>query len=63
MTGILGRMAAESGKEITWDEALNSNIEQAPGLDQIATLDGPAPIQPDKNGDYPIAKPGITTVL
>ena len=63
MTGILGRMAAESGKEITWDEAINSNVEQAPGLDQITTLDGPAPIQPDKNGKYAIAMPGITKVL
>jgi predicted dehydrogenase len=63
MTGILGRMAAESGKEITWDEALNSNLELAPGLDGITTLDAPAPVQPDDNGDYPIAKPGFTKVL
>ena len=63
MTGILGRMAAESGKEITWDEAINSNLELAPGLDQITSLDAPAPVQPDENGDYPIAKPGFTTVL
>ncbi len=63
MTGILGRMAAESGKEITWDQAINSNLELAPGLDQITSLDAPAPVQPDKNGDYPIAKPGFTTVL
>ncbi len=34
MAGILGRMAAESGKMITWDEALASNLELAPGLDQ-----------------------------
>jgi predicted dehydrogenase len=63
MTGILGRMAAESGKEITWDEALNSNLELAPGLDEITSLDAPAPVRPDKNGDYPIAKPGFTKVL
>ena len=41
MTGILGRMAVESGKEITWDEAFNSNLELAPGLDQM-TMDSPA---------------------
>ncbi|MFH1268896.1 MAG: gfo/Idh/MocA family oxidoreductase [Planctomycetota bacterium] len=63
MTGILGRMAAESGKEVTWEEALNSNLEQAPGLEQIATLDGPAPITPDANGGYPIAMPGFTKAL
>ena len=38
MTGILGRMAAESGKEVTWDEAMASNLELAPGLDQY-TMD------------------------
>ena len=27
MAGILGRMAAESGKMITWDDALASNLE------------------------------------
>jgi len=63
MTGILGRMAAESGKEIAWDEALASNLELAPGLEQIATLDGPAPVMPDENGRYPIAMPGFTKVL
>ena len=31
MTGILGRMAAESGKMITWEEAMASNLELAPG--------------------------------
>ena len=60
MTGILGRMAAESGKEITWEEALASNLELAPGLDQITSLDAPAPVMPDENGNYPVAMPGIT---
>jgi predicted dehydrogenase len=62
MVGILGRMAAESGKEIKWDEALASNLELAPGLDKL-TWDGPAPILPDKDGKYPVAMPGITKVL
>jgi predicted dehydrogenase len=59
MVGILGRMAAESGKMVTWDEAMNSNIELAPNLDQLK-LDDNAPVLPDKNGDYPIAIPGKT---
>ncbi len=62
MTGILGRMAAESGKKISWDDALASNIELAPGLDKL-TMDSPAPVQPDKEGNYPIAIPGFTKVL
>jgi predicted dehydrogenase len=62
MTGILGRMAAESGREITWDQAMASQIELAPGLDKY-TMDSPAPVMPDAQGHYPIAMPGITKVL
>jgi hypothetical protein len=62
MAGILGRMAAESGKMITWDEALASNIELAPGLEQC-TMTSDAPVMPDAQGHYPIAMPGTTKVL
>jgi myo-inositol 2-dehydrogenase / D-chiro-inositol 1-dehydrogenase len=62
MTGILGRMVVESGKRITWDEAMASNVELAPGLDRL-TFDSPAPVLPDADGRYPIAMPGFTKVL
>ena len=62
MAGILGRMAAESGKMITWDEAMASNLELAPGLDQY-TMDSTPPVMPDAQGRYPIAMPGMTKVL
>ncbi len=62
MTGILGRMAAESGKEITWDEALASNLELAPGLEKF-TMDSDPPVMPDAQGRYPVAMPGLTKVL
>lgn len=62
MAGILGRMAAESGKLITWDEALASNLELAPGLDRY-TMDSDPPVMPDAQGRYPIAMPGETKVL
>lgn len=62
MTGILGRMAAESGKMIGWDEALASNLELAPGLAQY-TMESNPPVMPDTEGRYPVAKPGIATVL
>ena len=55
----MGRMACESGKLITWDEALASNIELAPGLDNY-TWDSNPPAMPDANGQYPIAMPGQT---
>jgi len=62
MTGILGRMAAESGKMITWDEALASNLELAPGLDNY-TMESDPPVKPDAEGAYPVAMPGFTKVL
>lgn len=63
MAGILGRMAAESGQTVTWDEALNSNLSLAPDLEKIASLDDPAPVQPDAEGRYPVAMPGFTKVV
>jgi len=62
MVGILGRMAAESGQMITWDEAMASDLVLAPGLENW-TLTSPAPVMPDAKGNYPIAMPGTTKVL
>jgi predicted dehydrogenase len=62
MTGILGRMAAESGQMITWQEAMASNLELAPGLDNY-TMDTKPPVVPDAHGAYPVAMPGQTKVL
>ena len=57
MVGILGLMAAETGQEITWDNAIASNVELAPGLDKL-TDHSDAPVMPDADGNYPIAIPG-----
>jgi len=62
LAGILGRMAAESGKEITWKQALASNLVQAPGLESF-TMDSDPPVVPDAKGQYPIAMPGRTKAL
>ncbi len=62
MAGILGRMAAESGKEVAWEQAIQSDIELAPGLSQY-TMDSHPPVVPDAQGHYPIAMPGMTKVL
>lgn len=61
-TAIMGRMACESGREITWDEAMASNLELTPGLENL-TETSPAPVMPDANGRYPIAMPGTTRVI
>ena len=53
----MGRMAAHTGQEITWDDILNSDHEMAPGLDKI-TASSPAPLVADANGRYPVPEPG-----
>ena len=54
----LGRMAAHTGQEITYEEILNCEHEMAPGLDKL-TMDSPAPLRSDSKGRYPIPQPGI----
>jgi myo-inositol 2-dehydrogenase / D-chiro-inositol 1-dehydrogenase len=62
MAAIMGRMACESGKQLTGEEAFNSNRELAPGLDQF-TMDSNPPVMPDSNNHYAIAMPGITSAF
>ncbi len=54
----LGRKAAHTAQEITYEEMLNSEEEYAPGVDKL-TMDSPAPVQADADGMYPIPMPGI----
>jgi predicted dehydrogenase len=60
LVSSLGRMAAHTGQEITFDQMLNSDHEYAPGADKF-TMDSPAPLQADAAGKYPIPQPGIVT--
>ena len=62
MTGILGRMAAESGQMITWEQAMASDLELAPALDRY-TMDSDPPVKPNAQGGYPVAMPGHAKVL
>ncbi len=56
----MGRMAAHTGVEVTYDEMLNCKHEFAPGIDNL-TFDSPAPLQMSPNGLYPVPQPGIVT--
>jgi predicted dehydrogenase len=56
----MGRMAAHTGVEISFEDMLNCEHEMAPGLDQL-TSESPAPLQANATGRYPIPQPGITT--
>ncbi|RMG34621.1 MAG: gfo/Idh/MocA family oxidoreductase [Planctomycetota bacterium] len=56
----MGRMAAHTGQEITLEQMFNHDHEFAPNVDKLK-LGGPAPLQADENGRYPVPNPGITT--
>lgn len=57
MLQVMGRMASYTGKVITWEEAMASPLSLAP---TAYTWETPPPVQPDTEGSYPIAMPGIT---
>jgi predicted dehydrogenase len=57
----MGRMAAHTGRVITYEEMLNCEHEFAPGLDRL-TIDSPAPLLPNADGMYPVPQPGIQTL-
>lgn len=54
----MGRMAAHTGQEITYDQMLNCEHVMAPNVESL-TLDGDSPLMPDENGRYAIPEPGI----
>jgi predicted dehydrogenase len=54
----LGRMAAHTGQEITFEDMLNSDHEYAPGVDKF-TMNSAAPLLAGKDGKYPIPMPGV----
>jgi len=60
MVGILGQMACYSGKQIGWDEALNSDFTFGPATGDFNTK---PPVLADEKGNYPVAVPGKTKVI
>jgi len=57
---VLGRMAAYSGKKIDWDQALKSDAKL---VTEAEDWEAEAPVQPNDDGGYPVAQPGLTEVL
>ncbi len=56
----MGRMAAHTGREITFEQMRDCEHEMAPGVDKL-TMDSPAPLQLGPDGKYPVPQPGIVT--
>jgi len=60
LVSSLGRKAAHTGVEITFDDLLNCQDEYAPNVDKL-TMDSPAPLPADAEGKYPVPQPGLVT--
>lgn len=54
----MGRMAAHTGQIVTFDQMLNCDHEFAPNVDTLSN-DGPAPVQANERGEYPVPLPGL----
>jgi len=54
----MGRMAAHTGKIVTYDDILNCDHEFAPDVDKL-TVDGEPPLKKEADGKYPIPMPGL----
>ena len=57
LSAIMGRMATYSGDVISWEEALNSDLQL---VSDDLSWDSAAPTLPDAEGRYKIPVPGVT---
>lgn len=60
LTAIMGRMSTYSGQPVTWEEALNSQLDLLP--ERLAWDAAPKP-KPGPDGRYPYPIPGKTVAL
>jgi predicted dehydrogenase len=60
LVSSMGRKAAHTAQEITFEDMLNSSHEYAPGADKF-TMDSPPPLKSNAEGEYPIPMPGLKT--
>jgi predicted dehydrogenase len=54
----MGRMAAHTAQEITYEDMLNHTDVYAPGVENF-TMDSPPPVRSGPDGKYPVPMPGI----
>lgn len=56
----MGRFAAHTAQEVTFEDMLNQTHEYCPDVDKL-TMDSEPPVKSDKDGKYPVPEPGIVT--
>ena len=57
MISILGQMVVYSGRQMTWEDAMNSTWKAGP---DECSLDMEPPVKPDPDDTYPVPIPGLT---
>jgi myo-inositol 2-dehydrogenase / D-chiro-inositol 1-dehydrogenase len=60
LTAILGRMATYTGKEVSWEQALNSKLDTMP---KKLAWDAEPPTRPGPDGMYQLPVPGKTPLI
>jgi predicted dehydrogenase len=60
LVSSMGRMAAHTGRVITFEQMLNCEHEFAPDVDKL-TMDSAAPLLAGPDGKYAVPQPGIVT--
>ena len=59
---IMGQIACYTGQPVTWDEVLAADFQFEPKVEEV-TIDMQPPTVPDETGNYPLPRPGLTTLL
>jgi predicted dehydrogenase len=59
LAGVMGQIACYTGAPVTWDEARNSPLQYGPAP-EASNFDAKPPTLPDKTGNYPLPRPGVT---
>ncbi len=62
LADIMGRAAVHSGQLITWDQAMASDFQWCPKIEQM-DYDTPPPVKADAQGRYPAPTPGAWTEI
>ena len=62
LIGVMGQIAAYTGKPVTWEECKHSNLRYGPAPDE-SNFDTKPPTLPNKDGNYPLPMPGITKLI
>jgi len=59
LAGVMGQVACYTGAPVTWDEARRSALQYGPSPED-SNFETRPPSLPDKTGNYPLPRPGVT---